>query len=413
MKAIQLGLTLALFLILAAIGASALPLTIEKIEVDGTLLQPNEQTKLDIERGTEVDLDVYFTTTANIPNMEVLAFVSGFEYNDVTPTSDQAGPFDAEANTRYHKELKIKFSDEFEEDSYKIRVIFSDRNGEEQIANYNIKIDVPRHLLRVQDVILNPELSVKAGSALLAQVRLENKGEKEEEDIKVTVTMPELGVSATDYIDEMEDADHGEETEELYLRIPACAKPGVYNVEVTTTYGREDVKTTKQIQVTAGDSCDEISGPKTTITVGKQLETVTQGETGIYPITITNNQKQTKSYTLTIDADAWAKAITLTPASTVLVGAESSETIYIHATADISALGAKTITAKISSEGKELKQVVLTANVQKKPTNWIKLGLEAIIVIMAVLIILIAIVVGYFKLKDDSNEEEPKTKTYY
>ncbi len=412
MNAMKLGLTMVLFLVLAAIGASALPLTVEKVEVDGTTLQPNEQTKLDVQRGDEVEVDVYFTATENIPNMEVLAFVSGFEYNDITPTSDQAGPFDAEANTRYHKTLNVKFSDEFQEDSYKLRIIFSDRNGDEVLSNYNLKIDVPRHQLQIQDVILNPELSVKAGSALLAQVRLENKGEKEENDIKVTVTMPELGVSATDYVEDIEDTDDSEETEELYLRIPACAKPGIYNVEVTTYYARDTVKTIKQIQVTEGDTCDEIAGPKTTITIGKQLETVTQGETAIYPITITNNQKQAKSYTVTIDTDAWATDVRLTPASTVLVEAESSETIYIHATADTSALGAKTVTAKISTEGKELKQVVLTANVLKKPTSWLRLGLEAVIVILAVIIILVAVIVGYFKLKDDS-EEEPKPKTYY
>lgn len=412
MNAMKLGLTMVLFLVLAAIGASALPLTVEKVEVDGTTLQPNEQTKLNVERGDEVEVDVYFTATENIPNMELLAFVSGFEYNDVTPTSDQIGPFDAEANTRYHKTLKVTFSDEFQEDSYKLRIILSDRNGDEVLSNYNLKIDVPRHQLQIQDVILNPELSVKAGSALLAQVRLENKGEKEENDIKVTVTIPELGVSATDYVEDIEDTDDSEETEELYLRIPACAKPGIYNVEVTTYYAKETVKTIKQIQVTEGDTCDEIAGPKTTITIGKQLETVTQGETAIYPITITNNQKQAKSYTVTIDTDAWATDVRLTPASTVLVGAESSETIYIHATADSSALGAKTVTAKISTEGKELKQVILTANVMKKPTSWLRLGLEAVIVILAVLIILVAVIVGYFKLKDDS-EEEPKAKTYY
>jgi len=412
MKVIKLGLTLVLVMILAAISASALPINVDKVDVDGSTLQPNEQTKLNIERGDEVTLDVYFTATQDIPNMELFAFVSGFEYNDVTPTSDQVGPFDAEANVIYHKKLKIQFSDEFEKDNYKLRLVFSDRNGDEQLLNYNLKIDVPRHQLDIQDVILNPELSVKAGSALLAQVRLENKGEKEEQDIKVTVAMPELGISASDYVDEIEDTDDSEETEELYLRIPACAKPGIYNVEVTVDYGKEDIKTIKQIQVTAGNACDEITGPKTTIVIGKQLENIMQGETGIYPITITNNQKQAKSYTLTIDADNWAQDVKITPASTVLINSESTETIYIHATVDSSAIGAKILTARISTEGKEIQQIPLTANITKKPTSWIRLGLEAVIVVLAVLIILVAVVVGYFKLKD-SDEEQPKAKTYY
>lgn len=416
MNATKLIPIMVLFLILAAASASALPVSIEKVKIDGEELQPNEPNRLDIERGQDIDVDVYFTVAEDQENLEVTAFISGYEYNYVDPISDHAGPFSAEANVKYHKELKLQLPADAEKDDYKLRIIIADRYGEEIIQSYNLKIDVPRHGLQIQDVILNPELNVKAGSALLAQVRLENKGEKSQEDVKVTVEIPELGVSGTDYVDEIEDIDESEETEEIYLRIPECAKKGIYEVKITAEYanGREEVTQIKSINVLEGDLCEETQGPKTTITVGKQLETVTQGETAIYPITITNNLKQSKSYTISLDAGEWAQNIKITPASTVLVNGESSETVYLHVTTDAKTTGAKTLTATLSSAGEQLKQITLTTSITAKPTNWIKLLLEAAVIILAILVILVAIIVGYLKLKENNDTDDTKKpETYY
>jgi len=404
---------LMVLLLVLAVGASALPITIDNVEIDGTDLMPNEANRLDIERGDEIEVDVHFTVSEDQDNLEIMAFISGYEYNDIDSVSDSKGPFAAEANVRYHKELKLNLPDDAEEDNYKLRIIVADRYGEEVIQSYNLKVDVPRHKLEIQDVIFNPELSVKAGSALLAQVRLENKGEKEQDDVKVTVAIEDLGIAGIDYIDEIEDTDDSEETEEIYLRIPMCTKAGIYDVKVTAEYanGRKSISTIKSINILANNLCEETKGPKTTITLGKQLENAMQGETAIYPITIINNQKQTKSYTISIDAAEWINSIKITPSTTVLVDGQSSETIYIHATTSPSAqTGAKVMTATLTSAGQPAKQIQLTTNITEQPTNWIKLLLEAAVIILAVLVILIAIVVGYLKLKEDNDE---KPETYY
>jgi len=403
---------LTILLIALALGASALPISLDEIEIDDTELQPNEENRLDLERGEEIPIDIYFTTTEDIDNMEIMAFISGHEYNYITPAADSKGPFDTEANVKYHKKLNIDLSEDFEEDDYKLRIIFSDRYGKEDIFAYNLKVDVPRHLLKIQDIIFNPETQVKAGSALLAQVRLENKGEKTEDNIKITVQIPELGVSATDYIDEIEDTDEQEETEEIYLRIPVCAKPGIYEAKITVEYSRETITKTKAIQITENEMCGLTQGPKTTITLGKQIEQITQGESATYPITITNNLEQSKSYTITIDAGEWAESITLTPASTILVDGQSSKTMYIHANADSKAeTGPKVINARITAAGQDTKEIQLTADIQEKQTHWIKLILEGAVIILAIMVILVALVVGYLKLKENNEETEPET--YY
>jgi hypothetical protein len=48
-----------------------------------------------------------------------------------------------------------------------------------------------------------------------------------------------LGVSATEYINEIEEDDEEEETEEIFLRIPQCAEPGLYDVEVAVYFAEK------------------------------------------------------------------------------------------------------------------------------------------------------------------------------
>ena len=96
-------------------------------------------------------------------------------------------------------------------------------------------IDTDRHSVKIEELILRPGNSVRAGSALFAVVRVENQGKKEEQDVRVEVSIPELGVSDTAYIDEI-DEEEQEETQELYLPIPRDADEGTYEVEATVVF---------------------------------------------------------------------------------------------------------------------------------------------------------------------------------
>ena len=67
------------------------------------------------------------------------------------------------------------------------------------------------HKLEIKDVIFSPEGDVDAGKAFLATVKVQNKGTKDEEDVKVKVAIPELGVSASAFIDEVEAEDEDDD----------------------------------------------------------------------------------------------------------------------------------------------------------------------------------------------------------
>ncbi len=244
---------------MALVGAvAAIPVDITRVEIDDQKILPDQTNRLDVLRDNKVDFEVLLEATEDVDDVEVQVFVSGFEHNKELRLSDHVGPFDMDANITYRKTLHITFPDLVQEDNYKVRVVVTDRDGEELVQNYNIKMDVPRHDLKVIDAMFTPSRQVQAGQALLTVVRVYNYGEKDEEDVKVTVSVPELGLSASDYIDEIE-SEESEETEELYLRIPKCTKPGVYNLVIDVKYndGFSRTGTKGQMEVLEDPACKE------------------------------------------------------------------------------------------------------------------------------------------------------------
>ncbi|MEM4246952.1 MAG: hypothetical protein QXR48_01740 [Candidatus Woesearchaeota archaeon] len=420
-------LKIAVMLVLAialATTAFALPITVEKVEVDDVELQEGASNRFDVLRGDKIEVEVLFTPYENVKDMQIEAFFSGDEHNDVMPAYDVTSTFDADAGVTYRKKLNINIHEFFEEDAYKLRLIFSDRDGEELVQNYNIKIDVPRHGVMIRDITFNPEGKVKAGSALLGVVRVRNVGEKDEEDVKVTMSIPQLGVSASDYIDEVENGDEEEETEELYLRIPKCTKPGVYDVNVEVAYndGFRKERATKQIEVLADDTCEDTAAApatkaKTTIAVGSQLENVIQGGTAVFPITITNSGRTSKSYTVNVEAGDWA-TVKITPTSTVVLDAGKTQTVYVFVEASKNApVGAQVVTAAISTSGQPLESLTLTANVQKAGKSALRSVLEWGLIVLVVILVILGLIIGFSRLKGDdvgeAQPEQPQPQAYY
>lgn len=241
-------ISLMLFAVLAAGAVSAVP-TIDRVEVDDTTLNQNQVNYLSVETGSTITVDVWLTSTEDNNNVRVEAFITGSENDDV---SDKTDLFRVEPNSTYKKTLTLALPADTDEDKYSLRIIVSDRNGQERIQNYNLVLDEPRHDLEIKDVLFYPESYVTAGQALLTTVRVENFGQKDENDVKVTVSIPELGVSASDYIDSV-DSDDQEDTEEMYIRVPSTAKTGEYQVKIDVWYndGHDVVSTTQMVSIQA------------------------------------------------------------------------------------------------------------------------------------------------------------------
>jgi len=413
MKKTMFALFAIVFAVVMTAGAFALPMTIDEVEVDGTEVQPNQVNRLGVERNEEFTVKVTFTATADHENVVGQAFITGYEHADEEP-SDRIGPFDIEGNTTYTKRFQLSLPRDMDEDGYKLRVMFTDRNSGALIQEYNLKIDEPRHSVDIADVILFPEKSITAGSALLTTVRVENFGQNDEDDVKVTIEIPQLGLSATDYIDEI-DSNDVEESEELYVRIPRETKAGDYEMIVTVEYndGRDQSQKSVVVHVDGDAAYADSQQPKTEITLGNEHIQVMQGEAAIYPVSVKNNGKTDVAYTISVaGTSGWAE-VTVSPMTTQIVKAGESKTFNVRiAVDDNAAVGAHVFTATVAG-GNEQKQLALTADVTKAKSGiWATIGkvLGIALIAFIVVLVVIGIIVAYQRNKDE-NVTEPQT--YY
>ncbi len=414
-------------LIISAIAlsgvAAALPAVIDSVKVDGTVLSPSDVNKLNVERGEEIEIKVAIIATGDSQDVEIEAFITGYEYNGRERMSDISNSFDIEDSTIYTKRLELEIPERVDEDNYKLRIIVSDRNSDTLIQNYNLKIDAKRHQMVIRDVILSPENEVRAGSALIASVRVKNLGDRDEDSVKVKLSMPSLGLSASDYIDEVEPDD--------------SAQAGVYDVVARVEYddGYEDTSKVTSIEVIEDESCGAAgqdsgdsgagsgagsSSAEPVVVVGSTLESIVPGEGGaIYPITITNKASTSKSFSLIVEgAESWG-AVQISPTNTVIVKPGKSESLYVFVAAkDDAASGHNVFTVMVKSGSDVVEQATLTANIVESSGKggWgsAKKGLEIALVVLVALLVILGLIIGFSKLKEGEEEnQEAGSETYY
>ena len=194
---------------------------------------------VEVENGDTVPLEIYLHGTGETTDVTVKAWIGGYEYDNVEVASDM---FKVDDGVYYKKELILVLpSDLGNDEDYTIYVeVFDSLDSYEYQGT--VHVEKVRHLLDIQDVVLDN--SVDAGDYTTALVRLENLGDHKEEDIKVTVSIPELGIEKSTFMDELTNNEIDNEDEEdsgdvaLTFQIPKDAESGDYEVEVSVSYNK-------------------------------------------------------------------------------------------------------------------------------------------------------------------------------
>ena len=413
---------------------SAMNVTIDMVEVDEDTVYTGLTNILDLERGETLDIKVRVTAHEAFSDVQVEAEFIGIHNEDV---EDETDTFDMKAGVTYIKKLRLTLPDRMDQDRYKLRVRVEDRDGDTIQSTYEIEVDTKRNLIQIKDVVFSPSHEVLAGRSLLTTVRIKNYGEKDEDGIKVTVSVPDLGLTAADYIDELEAGD-STTSEELYMRIPTCIPGGTYDVNVKVTYddGDESVSTTRSLKVVEDESCN-VNAPTTTLCCGPdttpgtspqrttitvpQSQDVKQGAAGaVFPVVISNAAGSAVTYTLTASGLDTFGGYSVDPSNVVIVPAGATSTVYLYVSADEDAQMGKHVFALTVTSADGSQTVSLEANVVEgdgvEASGWAKAkkALEIGLVVLVVLLVVLGLIVGFNKLKGNEEEDEDtKGKTYY
>jgi len=406
-----------------------LNVTFDSIEIDDKeIIGDNPVSVAGLEKDDTIEVDVQFTANDDT-SVEIEVELSGDGKKD--KVSDSTDEFNVNDGTTYTKTLELELPQRMDQDrQYQIRVTISNKYGS-VIEIGTLDISGSDHSVQIRDIVLSPENEVKAGRALLATARIKNRGTQQEEDVKVKVSIPALGISASDYIDELdeedcddEDCDDSTTSEELYMRIPDCAEPGEYTVKVCVEYddGDEEACETAKISVVESDSCalpdvdSSASTGKTIITIGPETQDIAKGASVIYPVTIANEGSAAKVYSIVTEAADWAE-FTTTPSNVLVVGPGESKAAFVSVKANSAASGLQVFSVTIKSGETVLKQVPLRANITgaaaASSLGKIKKALEIGLVILVVLLVLLGLIIGFNKLRGSEEEEGEDEKTYY
>ena len=245
----------------AAVSASVtcsptqMGIAVTKITIDGI---ETGSMPLDTLKEQKVTATVEFIGEENLSNVEISAYISGYEHNTAERLADHTSVFDVEAGVIYSKHFSISLPVNLALDSYKLRFLFTDRKSQELQCYSNLMIDTQRHSLDVKDFLYSPT-PAKAGRAMLSTARIWNKGQKDEEGVKVSVSIADLGISASDYMDLIRSGETLS-LKDLYMRIPDCAKAGTYSAKVSVSYNDGFTQTVESfpVQVEVGDTCNQV-----------------------------------------------------------------------------------------------------------------------------------------------------------
>ena len=124
-----------------------------------------------------------------------------------------------------------------------VNVIFMVTDSFGNMASQNASINIwnatvvkEKHNIEISSAVLEKE-KVRAGDYIELYVKINNYGNKEEDNIRVVASMPDFGISET--IDDIELKRHGSKLNYIEMKLPSDVKKGIYPLKVTA-YNSKD-----------------------------------------------------------------------------------------------------------------------------------------------------------------------------
>ncbi|MFH1209688.1 MAG: hypothetical protein V1663_02785 [archaeon] len=389
-----------------------------------------------------VKVNVHSITEGNntgndtVEGLKVKAWIGGYEYEDIEATSSM---FDLSYGVTTQKTLTLDLPEDM--DASQDYTLHVKAYTEDQDVEYEftLQIEEARHSLEIIDVMFTPSLTLNMNQdqdSLFVTTRVKNWGDKKEEDVKVTVSVPELGISQSTYIDELvahenscddneENCDDNEEDSEssnaLYLDL-AGKEAGSYPLTVTVEYNNGYSEEEKEYTLTlTGSSGTSTGAQEAIIAAATSSKSIAQGEGVVYTIDLANLGDSSKVYTAEVTGlDTWA-TYRIDP-SVVTVSAGDNGQLYIYVSAkDDAALGSHMFTVKVKENGESVKDINLSANVSgetEQAGQWdnIITGLEIGFIVLLIILVILGLIIAIGKMTKKEGTEEPTSgsgETYY
>lgn len=408
-------------LAIAPMLASAVNLQITGLEINNRAVSASGSDSNKYERGEELDVSVQVKALAGVSDVQVEAEIYGYRYATYEEDliSDTSRPLDYTANDTEWVDLHLQVPTKIDRDYFKLRVRACDRNSvscAEQTYQLRLSGIEPENAISIRDVVLSPD-SVMSGRAFTASIKVKNIGDDDLNDLKAVVEVPELNIKDVEYLDEL-DADDTNTFEKILLRVPQCAKPGLYDVNIRVEFDEYEVAQQETtITVTEDPACGSgRTEGKTTIRVPQSQEAA-PGATIVFPVIIENAKTTPQTYTISVSGVAFGTA-RVDPGSLAVVNGLDAKTAYVYITVNPNeAAGEKVFAVNVQADS-ESRQIPLTVKVTGEAAGAssldnVKKAIEVGLVILLIVIIIVGLIIGFSKLKDQQSGKKSEPEPYY
>src|SRR3989344_1515894 len=391
---------------------------------------------LDVERGDTLEIEVVIQgnktiSGGQVPDVRIEAKIVVYEFGTISDISDI---FSIDENLVYRKVLTLVIPEDIDaSELYTLRIEVSDSNNEEQVE-FQLNIDEQRHSLNIFDIVVNPSTSVMAGQPIFPIVRVENLGERKEDDVRVTVSIPELGISTTNYINDL--ITEIQEDQEVFrlderssaqldflLRIPEDAKTGEYTLKVDVMYNRGHSLLTenRKIFVKGMEKPKEVD---TLINIDSTTKRVNQNEETSFKLMFANMGTEKGLYTVQVDGVApWGQYRIEPGFINVLPDGTAEANLFIRANDNAEPRNYVSVVRVMMG-----REIVHEFNVNtevvgmQKSTSAVSLKtvLAVIFIILVIALVVLGLIIAFRKMKEGnegnetmSNVAEGQTYYYY
>jgi uncharacterized membrane protein len=383
-------------------------LTIDVVRINGDRGGDTLNVRVTVEAGSE-----------DVRNAQIQGLISGYRYAQYERdlVTDYTRTFNLPAGQKRSFDLNLQVPTYMDMKDVKLRIIVSDENSP-NLVTYTYQLSVhgiaEERALEIIDFHISPSTTMEAGRAISTTLRVRNLGNFRLDDVTARVSIPALGISAFETIDEIR-PDESVSFEALVLRIPPNALAGEYEVIATIEFDRfHSVRETRRIIVRAPD-VPTVPEVKTVITVPESIQ-LTPGTSSIYPILIENQGTKAQNYVLSVSGvDNWGTS-RFDPASVVVVRGGESQTVYLYLTPKAGAEAGDHVFRVRVQSADDTREFSAVATVKEDAARRLDLRtvLEWALVILVIVLIVLGLVLVFTRLrKGGKGDSEDETQTYY
>jgi hypothetical protein len=354
--------------------ASSEDFDITKVYVNG--IQANSNSMVQVELGSTTQIAVFLEGTGATQDVRIRAWVGGYEYGDIEVTSEV---FDLENGVSYKKYLYLDIPEDLSVNDHEFTLTVQVYSGDSyEDVKYTLYFEEERHKVIVEDIMLS-STSLEPGSYLGVKVRLSNEGENDEQNLKITLSIPELGISNRVYMDELSYSIQ-KDSSSIYLTIPQSARSGNYELVVSVEYnnGYSESQDATYFFV---DS-DTTQYDENTLVSVQTVKDLAVGQESVFKVQVTNLGDTTKTFTLEITG--------MNSDQTQTVTASPGKTGELTYAIEPITSGLDTLLVEITSTDGQVSSKLFYVDVANKSyTTSIFLGSALLLVFLALLSILL------------------------